>query len=505
MSRRVSTQAAVRARVSPATTMVVVCLATTMLMVDLALAAVALRSIAVDLGAGLDDLQWVLVGYSATMGSLILLAASLSDRIGRRRVFGGGLVVFTVASALCAAAPNALSLNVFRVVHGVGAALLFAPVVPLLHAAYPPERRQRAVGLWSAVAGLAGLCGPLLGGLLIDAVGWRAVFWINVPIGLLVLVLLRRLPADGPITAGRPDLFGAVLLVTGLLSINLSLTLGVDGGIGPGVVAGVSAGLLVLAAFVVWSVRRPDPLVDPRLLRQRRFAGIAAVAFLSRAGSVGLLVFLMVYLQWGRGLGSAGTAVALLPLFLGMLPGSLLAPRLLERRSVAAVSGVGAGLAAVGCLSCAALLLLTDGGVSLVVLGIGLALMGFGGGLVQTPLPVLAASAAPPDRVGMTTGTVNSLLPIGTGAGAALLGLAFVPAAESALGQASDRSRSELLAGLSAVEPSLVTTALGRALAVVLVGAAVFMAFAAVIAASTFDRRRPLGGASASTPTTTEN
>lgn len=487
----------------PAWTLAITCLTTAMLMIDLAVTAVATREIAEDLRAGFGEIQWVMVGYSVAMGSLILLAGTLTDRLGRRRVFAAGIAAFTLSSALCALAWNALVLDVFRIVQGIGGAFTFAPIVPLIAAAYPGSDRQRAIGLWSAVAGLAGLCGPLLGGVLVDTLGWRAIFWVNVPLGVLAVALLGRLPADGRRVRRRTDLLGAGLLVAGLIAINLALTTGENAGwTSPRTLAGLVGGLALVAAFLVRQWRDADPLLDPRLFRIRTFAGTAVLGFVVRFGTVGTLLFLMLYFQFGRSLSAGGTAVALLPLFLGMMPGALLAPRLLDRLAPAVVVTAGALIAAAGG---GWLALVAAPDISLWSLVGPLALYGFGGGLAQTPLPGLAAGVVGIDRVGMASGVFNGLMPIGTAAGTAVLGALFLPAARSELRDAelAEPVRRQLVDALAepgtltggpggpgAAVRSAVDAALAAGLSVVMAVAAGVLMVAAVVAAVLI--RRPV-------------
>src|SRR6476659_2944625 len=248
---------------------------------------VALPSIGRDLGATLSGLQWTVTAYTLTLASLILLGGSLGDRFGRRRVFLIGVGWFAAASLVCGLAQTTGQLVVARAVQGVGGALLTPGSLALIQSSFRPIDRARAIGVWSALSGIAGLLGPFLGGVLVDAVSWRLVFLLNVPLAVVVLVAGRHVPESRDEGAqGRFDVAGAVLGALALGGITYALiTAGEDPGRAD-VAVSATVGLLAAAAFVVRERRAANPMLPPRLFADRQFTG-ANLATLTIYGALG--------------------------------------------------------------------------------------------------------------------------------------------------------------------------------------------------------------------------
>ncbi|HMJ01862.1 MAG TPA: MFS transporter, partial [Conexibacter sp.] len=242
---------------------------------------VALPDIGRDLDASTSSLQWMLNGYLLTLASLILLGGSLGDRLGRRRIFVVGVAWFTAASALCAAAPSADALVFARLLQGVGGALLTPGSLAMIEASFRKEDRARAIGAWSGLTGVAVAIGPLLGGWLVEAVSWRAIFLINLPLGAFVaLAATRTVPetrdpdADGPL-----DSLGALLAALGLGGTTYALIEAPEAGASAAVLVAAIGGVLALAAFVVVERRAPNPMLPLTMFSSRQFTSANLVTF----------------------------------------------------------------------------------------------------------------------------------------------------------------------------------------------------------------------------------
>ncbi|HJZ35065.1 MAG TPA: MFS transporter, partial [Solirubrobacterales bacterium] len=263
---------------------------------------VALPDIGRDLNASTSALQWILNGYLLTLASLILLGGSLGDRLGRRRVFQAGVALFTVASLGCAAAPNVEMLIVARLVQGIGGALLTPGSLAIIQASFRPADRARAIGAWSGLGGVATAFGPLLGGWLIAAISWRAIFLINLPIGVFVfLAATRHVPeSSDPTATGKLDLSGAALAAIGLGGSTYALIEAPEG-MSAAVVATAVIGIGALIGFFVQEARTPNPMLPLTIFRSRQFSAANGVTFVVYA-ALGVVFFLLVsFLQISLG------------------------------------------------------------------------------------------------------------------------------------------------------------------------------------------------------------
>lgn len=415
---------------------------------DVTVVHVALSAMAQDLGAGLQQVQWTVSAYSLAFGSLLLTAGALSDRIGRRRVFLAGIALFTVASALCGAAAGVEMLIAARVIQGLGGSMIFAPSLALIAAVYQAAPRQRAIAAYAVIASAAGAFGPLAGGLLVELLGWRWIFLINIPIGVLVVVgALARMPALVPQDLGRRlDPLGALLAAGALLTLHYPLVVGPDVGwltlqvLGP---AGVGVGLLV--ALTV-SQRRADSMLDLELLRIRAFSGAALLGFLARMSSLGVLAFITLWLQSTHGESPLRVGLRLLPLTGSLLLVGLVTGRLQTRFSASAMVASGFAFQGLGLLALA----LASGGDGTPTL-VGLGLLGAGGAILFPPLMAVAVGVVPADRAGMASGLTNACYPLGTATGVAVFGALF--SARIGVGlRAEGRSATVSEAARSAIE-----------------------------------------------------
>ena len=281
---------------------------------DTLVVATALSTIRVDLGASLESLEWTVNAYNLSFAVLLITAAALGDRYGRRSFYAAGLGIFAAASAACALAPDAGWLIAARAVQGVGAALIMPLGLALLASAFPPERRGAAIGIFSAITGISVAAGPLVGGAVVEGLAWEWIFWLNVPIGLLAipLVLTRMRESRGPDTA--LDVPGLVLVTAGTLGVVWGLVRGNPAGWGsPEVLGALAAGALLLAAFVAWELRAREPMLPMRLFRSRAFSASNAAMFFTFASLFSAVFFFAQFLQTGLGYGPLETGLRLIP------------------------------------------------------------------------------------------------------------------------------------------------------------------------------------------------
>jgi EmrB/QacA subfamily drug resistance transporter len=281
---------------------------------DTLVVSTALPTIRLDLGASIEELEWTVNAYNLSFAVLLITAAALGDRYGRRRLYAVGLGLFAAASAACALAPNAGALIGARAVQGVGAALLLPLGLALLSAAFPPERRGAAIGLFSAVTGLSVASGPLVGGAVVEGLAWEWIFWLNVPIGLLAipLVLTRMKESYGGDTT--LDLPGLALVTGGALGIVWGLVRGNSAGWESlEVVGSLAAGALLTIAFVAWELRARAPMLPMRFFRSRAFSAGNAAIFFTFASLFGAVFFFAQLLQTALGYGPLGAGLRLIP------------------------------------------------------------------------------------------------------------------------------------------------------------------------------------------------
>jgi EmrB/QacA subfamily drug resistance transporter len=393
-----------------------------MVALDALVVSTALSTIRLHLGASIEDLEWTVNAYTLSFAVLLMTGAALGDRFGRRRMFVAGLGLFTAASAACALAQSAGWLIAARAVQGAGAALVMPLAVTLLSAAFPPEQRGRALGVFSGAAGLAVLSGPVVGGAITQGIAWQWIFWLNVPIGLLVipLVLGRIEESFGPRT---PLDIGGLLLVTGAV---LGVVWGLIRGNGAGwgsfeVVAALVAGVVLAVAFVAWELRVRAPMLPMWLFRSRAFAAGNAASFFFFASLYGSAFFLAQFLQAAQGSTPLGAGLRLLPwtvtLFAVAPISGLLVNRCGERTLV--VGGVllqAVALAWIG--------LIAKPGLTYPALIVPLLVAGFGSAAIPTSQNVVISSV-PPSEIGKASGTFNMLRQLGAAFGVAILAAVF--------------------------------------------------------------------------------
>src|SRR6266498_3112451 len=274
----------------------------------------ALPVIKSELGASLTDLQWFVNAYTLSFAALLLTAAAVGDRLGRRRIFLAGIALFTLASAACALATDPWMLIGARAVQGVGAAAVMPLSLTLLSAAVPARQRSAAIGIWGGISGLGVAVGPVVGGAVVDGLNWQWIFWLNVPIGVVAVLLAGRVLTESRGTAKRLDLVGLVLATVGVLSIVWGVVHGADDGwTSAGVLGSLIAGVVLLAAFVGWERRTPAPMLPLRLFSVRAFSVVNITSFTFSVGVFGSVFLLAQFFQVVQGFSPLESGVRTMP------------------------------------------------------------------------------------------------------------------------------------------------------------------------------------------------
>lgn len=388
---------------------------------DVSVVNVAIRPIGESLGGGISSLQWVVSSYTLAFAALILTAGALADRVGAKRVFVAGLVLFTVASALCGLAGSMTALIAARVAQGVGAAVLGGSSLTLLSHAYPETReRAQAVGLWAAGASAALAGGPLVGGLLTATLGWRSIFFINAPIGVVGILLTLRWAAETTRSCDRGvDLVGqaaAVVCLTTLAAATIEGgRLGFDDGL---VLGGFALSAIAAAAFIAIEVARTRPMLPLGLFRSTTFSAASVIGLLINVAFYGLIFVLSLFFQRGQHLSSLQTGLAFAPMTAAIMAANLFAGRaaalLGPRRAIA----LGALLMAAGC----ATLLDVGAGTAYPALLAQMLAIGFGLGLIVPAMTASLLGSVDRNRSGIAAGSLNSARQTGSMIGVALFG-----------------------------------------------------------------------------------
>jgi EmrB/QacA subfamily drug resistance transporter len=401
-------------------TLLAVCVTTFMLLLDITIVNVALPSIQRHLDADLTGLQWVVDAYALALAALILTAGTLADRFGRRLLFVFGVIVFTSASLLCGFAWNITALDVARGLQGIGGAALFATALALIAHEYRGADRFGAIAVWGATVGAAVASGPLIGGILTDALGWRWVFFVNVPVGAFALfVAWTRMSESRDLGAVRTDFAGLVTFSASLFLIVFGLLRGNAEGWGSAlIVSTLIGGAALLLVFVVVEARQERPMLDLSLFRNRPFVGVSLATFAIAAGMFALFPYLSIYLQDILGTSPLGAGLRFLPLtaFVFFVP---LATRNVVQRVQPWV------FPSLGLLLVAISLLLMHGltsGSRWTALLPGFIVGGIGIGLANPTLAAAALRTVDPARSGMASGINNTFRLAGVSIGVAALG-----------------------------------------------------------------------------------
>ncbi|MEV7724109.1 MFS transporter [Streptomyces sp. NPDC087917] len=397
------------------------CMSLLIVSLDNTILNVALPSMRQELHASVSGMQWTIDAYTLVLASLLILAGSTGDRIGRRKVFAAGLVVFTLGSLLCSIAPSLGWLVGFRAVQAVGGSMLNPVAMSIIVNTFTdPKERARAIGVWGAVVGISMAAGPLIGGLLVDTVGWRSIFWVNLPVGLAALVLtLRYIPESRSERPRRPDPVGQLLIMTLLGSVTYGIIEApAKGWTSPVIVGCGLAAVASLVALLVYEPRRKDPLIDPRFFRSAPFSGATVIAVSAFAALSGFLFLNTLYLQDVRGLDALDAGLYMLPMatlaFLcAPLSGRLVATR--GPRLPLLVAGVTMG--ASGLLFAA-----FSAESSTTLMFVGYVLFGIGFGLVNAPITNTAVSGMPRAQAGVAAAVASTSRQTGGALGVAVIG-----------------------------------------------------------------------------------
>ncbi|HEX3788101.1 MAG TPA: MFS transporter [Pseudonocardiaceae bacterium] len=408
--------------------------ATLMVMLDMLVVTTALTTIRVDLGASIEELEWTINAYVLTFAVLLLTATALGDRFGRRRLLAVGLIVFTIASAACALAPGIGWLIVARTVQGVGSAMVMPNALALLGATFPAERRAKALGVFSSVTGLATLGGPVVGGAVVQGLAWQWIFWLNVPIGLLVVPLVLSRIEESVGGRARFDI-GGLLLVTGAaLGLVWGLVRASDAGWGSAEVVGALAGGTLLGiGFVFWERRVREPMLPMRYFRSRAFSGGNAAGFLLYASTVGAAFFFPQFMQLMLHYGPLSAGLHLAPWTVMLFVVAPIAGARINRIGERPLIVCGLLLEALGYLWIA---LIATPGMAYLPLVPPLVLSGIGISMAMPAAQNAVIGAVPRSAIGTAAGTFSTLRQLGGAFGIAVPAIVFAGAG----GYASTRS-----------------------------------------------------------------
>jgi EmrB/QacA subfamily drug resistance transporter len=392
---------------------------------DVTIVNVALPSIGKELHAGVSGLQWTIDAYTLVLASLLMLSGSTADRIGRRRTFQTGLALFTLGSLLCSLAPGLGWLVGFRMIQAIGGSMLNPVAMSIITNTFiKPGERARAIGVWGGVVGLSMALGPIVGGLLVETVGWRGIFWVNIPVGIAAIGLTALfVPESKAPRARRLDPIGQLLVIVLLASLVYGLIEGPGSGWTSGKILGCFAiAAAALVALLSYEPRCQEPLIDVRFFRSAPFSGAVAIAICAFAALGGFLLVNQLYLQDVRGFSPLLAGVYTLPMAAMTAVCSPLSGRLVATRGTRpSLIGAGAGIAAAGLIL--AHITATTAPIILVASYI---LFGMGFGLVNAPITNSTVSGMPRTQAGVAAGVASTSRQVGSSLGVAVIGAAVI-------------------------------------------------------------------------------
>jgi EmrB/QacA subfamily drug resistance transporter len=403
------------------TILAICCMSLLIVAMDNTIVNVALPSIRRDLHASLPGLQWTIDAYTIVLASLLLLAGSTADRLGRRRTFQVGLALFVSGSVLCSLAPTLGWLIAARMLQAVGGSMLNPVAMSIITNVFTdPRERARAIGAWGATVGISLALGPIIGGALTETAGWRAIFWINVPIGLAALVLTALfVPESRALRARRVDPVGQVLVIVALASLTYAIIDGPKASWGSArTIALFAVSLIALTALVLYERRRPEPLIEPRFFRSAPFSGATLIAICSFAAFSGFLFLNTLYLQDTRGYSALQAGLCTLPMAVLAMFLAPISGRLVSARGARLPLLIGGSCMIV---SAVALSGLTDTTSLGLLLG-AYAVFGLGFGCVNPPITYTAVSGMPDSQAGVAAAVASTSRQVGQTLGVAITG-----------------------------------------------------------------------------------
>jgi EmrB/QacA subfamily drug resistance transporter len=403
------------------TILLICCMSLFIVGLDVTAVNVALPSIGHDLDAGVSGLQWTVDAYTVVLASLLMFSGSIADRFGRRRIFVVGLTVFSIASLLCSLAPSIEALVAFRVLQAVGGSMLNPVAMSIITNTFTdPRDRAQAVGVWGAAFGISMALGPILGGILVSAVDWRSIFWINIPIGLAAIALtLRFVPESRAPRPRRFDPVGQVLVIVLLATLTFGIIEAPGlGWTSPPIVAAFAAAAAALVGLLRYEPRRREPLIDLRFFRSIPFASSIVISVAAFASFGGFLFINTLYLQQERGLSPLEAGFATVPLAAMMVVASPLSGRIVGRQGPRLPLAIAGVCSIVGCV------MLTGLGpdTPFVALIAAYVIFGLGFGFVNAPITNAAVSGMPRAQAGVAAATATTSRQVGLALGVAIVG-----------------------------------------------------------------------------------
>jgi EmrB/QacA subfamily drug resistance transporter len=388
---------------------------------DVTIVNVALPSIGRDFGASVSGLQWTVDAYTLVLASLLMLSGSTADRLGRKRTFVVGLAVFSAGSLLCSLAPNLTTLVIFRMMQAIGGSMLNPVAMSIITNTFTDAReRAQAVGVWAAVVGVSMALGPVIGGLLVGSVGWRSIFWINLPVGVAAIVLtLRFIPESRAPKARRVDGVGQALVVVLLASLTYGIIEAPDKGWGsPVILAAFTLVAAALVGLILWEGRRDEPLIDLRFFRSVPFSGAAVIAVAAFAALGGFLFLNTLYLQDVRGLSPLRAGLCTLPMAVMTMLLPPISGRLVGTRGPRIPLLIAGTALTVSCV----MLAQVGPTTSYVWLYAAYVVFGIGFGFVNAPITTAAVSGMPRAQAGVASAIASTSRQVGATLGVAVVG-----------------------------------------------------------------------------------
>ncbi|MEV7957630.1 MFS transporter [Streptomyces sp. NPDC088141] len=411
---------------------------------------VALPSMQKELHATVAGMQWTIDAYTLVLASLLMFAGSTADRIGRRKIFKIGLVLFTLGSVLCSLAPNLESLVAFRMVQAVGGSMLNPVAMSIITNTFTdPRERARAIGVWGGVVGISMAAGPVVGGLLVDSVGWRSIFWINLPVGLVALLLTwRYVPESRAPKPRRPDPVGQLLVIALLGSLTYAIIEAPSAGwASPRILTFAALAALAVVGLLLYEPRRAEPLIDLRFFHSAPFSGATVIAVCAFAALSGFLFLNTLYLQNVRGLSALHAGLYMLPMAALTFVCAPLSGRLVGSRG----PRLSLLVAGVTMTACGLLFAAFDAETDNVLLFTGYVLFGLGFGMVNAPITNTAVSGMPRSQAGVAAAVASTSRQVGGTLGVAVIGAVL---AAGVAGTGSPRGAAYAAAFVDASKPA---------------------------------------------------